>query len=174
MIKVSKTNLEGVLLIKPEVFKDFRGQFIETYNEKLYRKEGIDIKFIQDDIVLSTKNVLRGIHGDNRTWKLLSCLDGKIYFVVVNCDKESENFGKWQSFILSDINRLQVLVPPKHGNAYLVLSDLVIFNYKQSTYYQGMEKQFTYKYNDPRFKIRWPIKNPIVSRRDEPGQHVSN
>lgn len=167
MIKVSKTNLEGVLLIKPEVFKDFRGQFVETYNEKLYRKEGINVKFIQDDIALSTKNVLRGIHGDNRTWKLLSCLYGKIYFVVVNCDKESENFGKWQSFILSDINRLQVLVPPKHGNAYFVLTDAAIFHYKQSTYYQGMGKQFAYKYNDPRFQISWPRKNPILSKRDE-------
>ncbi len=170
MIKVLKTKLKGVLQIYPYTFKDYRGQFVETYNKELYKKNGINVNFVQDDISVSKKSVLRGIHGDNRTWKLLSCLYGKIYFVVVNCDKESKEFGKWQSFILSDTNRLQVLVPPKHGNAYLVLSDLAIFHYKQSTYYQGMDKQFSYKYNDPRFKIEWPIKNPILSQRDGRGK----
>lgn len=168
MIKVSKTDLEGVLLIEPGIFEDFRGEFIETYNEKLYRKEGIDIKFVQDDIAVSRKNVLRGIHGDSQTWKLVSCLQGKLYLVVVNCDKDSGDFGKWQSFILSDKNRLQVLVPPKYGNGYLVLSEWAIFSYKQSTYYNP-KGQFTYKWNDPKLKIWWPIKNPILSQRDERG-----
>ncbi len=172
MIKVSKTKLNGALLIKPDVFEDFRGQYIETYNEEIYKKNGIDIKFVQDDISVSQKNVLRGIHGDNQTWKLVSCLYGKFYLVVANCDEGSKNFGKWQAFTLSDENRLQVLIPPKHGNAHLILSDVAIFHYKQSTYYQGMEKQFTYKYNDPRFKIWWPIKNPIVSQRDNPNLNV--
>lgn len=166
MIKVSKTNLKNVLIIKPAVFEDFRGQFVETYNEELYKKNGIDIKFIQDDISVSNKNVLRGIHGDNMTWKLVSCLYGKLYLAVVNCDKNSKDFGKWQSFILSDKNRQQILIPPKHGSAYLVLSEKAIFNYKQSTYYNP-KGQFTYKWNDPNFKIRWPIKNPILSKRDK-------
>ena len=173
MIKVLKTQLNGVLLIKPDVFEDFRGQYVETYNEELYRKNGIDIKFIQDDISVSTKNVLRGIHGDNETWKLISCLYGKFYFVVVNCDSNSKDFGKWQSFVLSDRNRLQVLIPPKYGNAHLVLSDMTIFHYKQSNYYNP-SKQFTHKWNDPKFNIWWPIKNPIVSQRDDPNYYGSN
>lgn len=168
MIKISKTNLKGVLLIQPEIFEDFRGQYIETFNKEFYQKHGIDIKFIQDDISVSKKDVLRGIHGDNETWKLISCLYGKFYLVVVNCDKNSKNFGKRQSFVLSDKNRLQVLVPPKYGNAHLILSKIAIFHYKQSTYYQP-KKQFTYKWNDPRFKIDWPIKNPILSKRDQMG-----
>ena len=171
MIEVSKTKLDNVLLIKLDVFEDHRGEYVEIYNEELYRKNGIDIKFVQDDISVSTKNVLRGIHGDAETWKLISCLHGKFYFVVVNCDVDSENFGKWQSFVLSDVNRLQVLVPPKHGNAHLVLSDKAIFHYKQSTYYDPT-KQFTYKWNDPKFNIWWPIKNPILSQRDEVGNYV--
>lgn len=166
MIKVSKTNLDKVLLIKTDVFEDFRGQYVEIYNEKLYRENGIDVKFIEDDIAVSSKNVLRGIHGDSETWKLVSCLYGKFYLVVVNCDTDSRDFGKWQSFILSDGNRQQVLIPPKHGNSYLTLSDMSIFHYKQSTYY-NRSGQFTYKWNDPRFKIWWPIKNPILSQRDE-------
>lgn len=170
MIKLLKTKLEGVLVVKVDVFKDFRGEYIEIYNEGLYKKNGIDIKFLQDDISVSSRDVLRGIHGDSETWKLVSCLYGKFYFVVVNCDINSENFGKWQSFTLSDKNRLQVLVPPKYGNAHLVLSEKAIFNYKQSTYYNP-EKQFTYKWNDPKFKIWWPIKNPILSQRDEAGHY---
>ena len=171
MIEVTKTKLDGVLLIKLHVFEDHRGEYIETYNRELYRKNGIDIKFVQDDIAVSTKNVLRGIHGDPETWKLISCLYGKFYFVVVNCDGDSENFGKWQSFVLSDVNRLQVLVPPKYGNGHLILSDKAIFHYKQSTYYNPAI-QFTYKWDDPKFSIWWPIKNPILSQRDETGHYV--
>lgn len=166
MITITKTQLEGVLIIKPEIFEDFRGQYIETYNEELYVKNGITVKFIQDDISVSTKNVLRGIHGDEKTWKLVSCLYGTFYLVVVNCDKNSKDFGKWQGFTLSDKNRLQVLVPPNHGNGHVILSDSAIFHYKQSTNYDHAS-QFAYTWNDPTLKIWWPIKNPIVSQRDE-------
>jgi dTDP-4-dehydrorhamnose 3,5-epimerase len=170
-MEITKTTLGDVLLIKLDVFEDYRGEYIETYNEELYRKKGINIKFVQDDISVSTKNVLRGIHGDSETWKLISCLYGKFYLVVVNCDVNSENFGKWESFVLSDVNRLQVLVPPKYGNAHLILSDKVIFHYKQSNYYNPA-KQFTYKWNDPKFNIWWPVKNPVLSQRDEEGHYV--
>jgi len=165
MIKVTKTQLDGVLLIEPDVFTDFRGSYVETYNEKIYNESGVNIKFIQDDISISKRNVLRGIHGDSVTWKLISCFYGEFYFVVVNCDENSKNFGKWQAFNLSDKNRLQVLVPPLHGNAHLALTDQVIFHYKQNTYYDR-SLQFTYKWNDSRFKIMWPIDNPILSQRD--------
>ncbi len=73
MIEVSKTELEGVLVIKPYVFEDHRGRFVETYNHRLYAENGIDVKFVQDDISISTRNVLRGIHGDSVTHKLLCC-----------------------------------------------------------------------------------------------------
>lgn len=168
-MEVCKTNLKSVLLIKLDVFEDHRGEYIETYNEALYRKNGIDVKFVQDDLSVSTRNVLRGIHGDDETWKLISCLYGKFYLVVVNCDRDSEDFGKWQSYILSDKNQQQVLVPPKYGNAHLVLSDMTIFHYKQSTYYDR-KKQFTYKWDDPKLNIWWPIKSPILSQRDEQEQ----
>src|SRR3972149_4649098 len=167
-MQINKTKLQGVLLLKLDVFEDFRGEYIETYNEKLYVENGVDIRFVQDDISVSTKNVLRGIHGDTETWKLISCLYGKFYLIVVNCDTVSENFGKWQSFILSDRNRYQVLVPPKYGNGHLVLSDQAIFHYKQSTYYNP-SNQFTFKWNDPKLNIWWPVKNPILSQRDEGG-----
>ncbi|MDD5476690.1 MAG: dTDP-4-dehydrorhamnose 3,5-epimerase family protein [Candidatus Omnitrophica bacterium] len=165
MINVEKTNLDGVLLIKPSVFEDHRGQYVEIYNEALYKENGIDLRFIQDDISVSFKNVLRGIHGDSQTWKLISCLYGEFYLVVVNWDNASSQYRKWESFILSEKNRLQVLVPPKFGNGHLVLSDRAMFHYKQSTYY-NRAGQFTITWNDPGPKIDWPIKNPILSKRD--------
>ncbi len=171
-MEVSKTKLDGVLLIRPPtIFEDFRGVYVETYNEKLYTDAGIKVKFVQDDISVSSRNVLRGIHGDGETWKLVSCLDGKFYLVVVNWDEASSQFGKWESFVLSDQNRLQVLIPPKFGNGHLVLSEQTIFHYKQSTYY-NRAAQFTLLWNDPRLNIWWPIKNPIVSKRDEGNEDV--
>jgi len=164
-MKVSKTELEGVLLVSLDVFKDHRGEYVETYNKKLYTDNGIAIEFIQDDMSVSSKNVLRGIHGDGHTWKLVSCPYGELYFVVVVCEEGSKQFGRWQSFILSEENRHQVLVPPKYGNAHLVLSPKAIFQYKQSSYYTP-ELQFSYKWNDPRFKITWPVSEPILSKRD--------
>jgi len=168
-VEVHETNLKGVLQIKLDVFEDFRGEYVETYNEALYREHGINVKFIQDDISVSSRHVLRGIHGDSSTWKLISCLHGKFYLLVVNADSHSEDFGKWQSFVLSDRNRMQVLVPPAYGNAHLVLSETAIFHYKQSTYYDR-SKQFTYRWNDPKFNIWWPIDNPILSQRDRGGE----
>jgi dTDP-4-dehydrorhamnose 3,5-epimerase len=171
-MEVRQTDLPGVLLIKPPtVFEDFRGTYVETYNEQLYRDNGIDVTFVQDDISTSSRHVLRGLHGDAETWKLISCLHGKFYLVVVNADNESEAYGRWQAFTLSEHNRLQVLIPPKHGNGHLVMSERAIFHYKQSTYYNP-KGQFTIVWNDPKFNIWWPVTQPIVSRRDEVGHFV--
>lgn len=170
-MEIIKTKLDGVLMVKPDIAEDFRGGYVETYNEKEYKEKGIGVDFVQDDISWSSKHVLRGLHGDDHTWKLISCTFGKFYFVVVNCDEASKDFGKWDSFVLSDRNHSQVLVPPKFGNGHLALSDQIVFHYKQSHYYDP-KGQFTYRYDDPRFKIWWPIKNPIVSRRDEEGKYA--
>jgi len=171
-MEIFKTKLDGVILIKPPtIFKDHRGTYVETYNQELYKGAGINVDFIQDDISISKKHVLRGIHGDNKTWKLISCLYGEFYLVVVNWDKDSAQYGKWESFVLSEDNRLQVLVPPKFGNGHLVLSDQTIFHYKQSTYYDRLG-QFTILWNDHNLNIKWPIKNPYLSLRDKGKNNV--
>jgi len=165
-MEVETTRLDGVLLIRPPtVFEDFRGTYVETYHRDLYREEGVEVEFVQDDISVSSRGVLRGIHGDRTTWKLISCLYGRFYLVVVNWDRESSQFGRWEAFTLSDANRLQVLVPPKFGNGHLVLSDQAIFHYKQSSYYDR-GSQFTLLWDDPRLGIWWPTRTPVLSRRD--------
>ncbi len=165
MITVTKTNLQDVLLIKPEIFTDHRGQYVELYNEDDHNHFAGAPRFVQDDVSVSHRDVLRGIHGDSETWKLISCLHGRIYLVVVCCDKESPQWGQWQDFTLSGVNRHQVLVPPKFGVGHLVLSKKAIFHYKQNRYYRP-EEQFTYRYDDPLFNIWWPCANPILSQRD--------
>ena len=165
-MKIEKTNLTNVLRITPDIFKDHRGYYIETYNKNNYKKNGIAVNFIQDDISVSFKNVLRGIHGDQKTWKLISCLGGEFLLVVVNNDENSPQFKKWESFTLTENNNIQILVPPKFGNGHLVLTDRAIFHYKQSTYYNP-KGQFTIRWNDPEYNITWPISIPILSKRDE-------
>ena len=165
-MKVKKSTLDGVLVIEPPtVFEDHRGCYVETYNRELYHEAGITQDFIQDDVSTSFQNVLRGIHGDEETWKLVSCLHGEFYLVVVNWDKESPQYMKWQGFYISDTNHLQVLIPPKFGNAHLALSELCLFHYKQTTTY-NRASQSTLMWNDPDLDIWWPIKKPILSQRD--------
>ena len=165
-MKVEKTKLKGVKkIIPPTIFEDFRGVYIETYNEKIYNKFGINENFIQDDVSISRKNTLRGIHGDNKTTKLVSCLYGEFYLIVVNNDPNSKQFKMWEGFLLSEKNNYQVLIPPNFGNGHLVLSDSAIFHYKQTTDYDR-SGQFTILWNDPEYDFWWPNSDPLLSKRD--------
>ena len=163
--EVKGTSLQGVYLIEPDVHMDQRGSFYETYNEEIYKKAGLTADFVQDDISCSSKGVLKGMHGDAGTYKLVQVAYGSVYAVVLNCDESSIDFGKWEAFDLSSENRRQLYIPPMYGNGYYVTSEIVVYTYKQSTYY-GQFQQFTYKYNDPRFEIKWPAEASIISERD--------
>ncbi len=176
-MQVETTKLKNVLLFIHECYEDHRGTYEEIYNQEKFDKIceeyiGHIIEFKEDNIAVSSKHVLRGLHGDNRTWKYVTCLKGK-YFINVLCyDYDSEFFGQYQSFVLSEQNKSQLLIPPFHGHGYVVMSDEAIFHYKQSCIYKGMKEQFTIKYNDDRFNMWWPIKNPILSKRDETGMLI--
>ena len=151
--------IDGVQIIEPDAFTDHRGDLWTIWKEGDY-----NLKFNHDKVSTSKKNVLRGIHGDNKSWKLVTCLYGKIYLVVLNTVSK-----KWGSIVLSDDNKKMVLIPPTYGNGHCVLSDHAVFMYKWS--YEGeypdVEDQFSISWNDPTFNIDWPVKNPILSQRDE-------
>lgn len=167
MLAVEKTKLDGVLKITPPtIFEDFRGFYIELYNEKLYTEALGGIQFAQDDISISSQHVLRGIHGDGHTYKLISCLMGRIYLVIVDCRENSPGFRQWESFMISEQNHQQILVPPGCGVGHLVLSERAIFHYKQTSYYDRAS-QFTKLWNDPELNIWWPVANPLLTRRDQ-------
>ncbi len=156
--------IKGVKVKKLYAFKDFRGKYIETFNIKNFPK----IKFLQDDLSYSKKNILRGFHGDSKTWKLFTCVYGKVQFAAINFDKKSKNFKNNFTTILSDKNNLQILVPPKYGVAHLVLSKNAVLGYKQSTLY-GKVKQFTINYKSPCLNFKWKSKKIRVSKRDSGG-----
>ena len=162
---VQKTELENVLLIKRDIHTDNRGTFVEPYNMDEFIKQGITIKFIRDAFSTSHKHVFRGIHYDNKTWKLIQCMYGEIILVVVDMKNESTQYLQWQTFSLSDQNRYQVLVPPYFGNGHLVLSDRCIFHYKMSEYYDPVNEKVL-RWDDPKLKLELPVSKPILSEKD--------
>ena len=167
-MKVKNTLLDGVVEVELESFKDFRGEYLESYNKNQYELNGISQNFIQDDFSTSSKDVLRGIHGDQETWKLVSCIYGFFFLVVVNNDPNHHQYGKIFETVLSDKKRSQILIPPKFGNGHMVISESAIFHYKQTTYY-NQKGQFTILWNDKNLNISWPHANPILSKRDNEG-----
>jgi len=156
--------INGVVIREQDAFTDYRGDLYTTW-----KNGDFNLDFNHDKVSTSRKNVLRGIHGDNKSWKLVTCLYGEIYFVLVDNRESSDTFIQWDSMILSDRNRKQVLIPPGVGNGFLVLSDHSVFHYKWSYpgEYADVDEQFTIKWDDPIIGIDWPINNPILSRRDK-------
>lgn len=160
--------LPDVAIITPNIFYDYRGEYVETWNienYKIFNKENITFK--QDDISTSVRYTLRGLHGDNETWKLVQCLYGSLLQVVVDMRPNSETYLKHDMFSINDKNRRQILIPPGFANGHLVMSEMGIFSYKQSTLYVGADAQFTVRWDDPKLNIPWPITNPILSLRDK-------
>jgi dTDP-4-dehydrorhamnose 3,5-epimerase len=153
-----------VKISQPDSFEDFRG---ELYT--LFKQEEHELVFNHDKVSVSRQNVLRGMHGDSKSWKLITCLSGVVYLVIIDNRPESPNYLKWDSIILSETNRKQVLVPPMFANGHLVLSDTAVFFYKwsYSGEYPDVKDQFTLKWNDSKVDIHWPIDNPILSKRDK-------
>jgi len=174
-INVIDTEIKGVKLVTPPpVFEDHRGVYRELWNFLDYdcrlghvgiRDENGPSIWCADDISISRRNVLRGIHGDYKTYKLVSCLYGAFFLVVVDWREDSPTRYQYVGLTLSDRNYLSVLIPPGCGNGHLVLTDIAIFHYKQSELYDR-EGQFTIAWNDPTVGIRWPISTPILSERD--------
>ncbi len=158
----------GLTVIQPAIQEDYRGSFVETFSRKTSDELGMDVSFVRDAISTSSRHILRGLHYDDKTWKLIQCLAGRIYFVVVDMRPGAETHLRWEAFILSEFNRLQVLVPPLYGNGHLVLSDSCIFHYKMSEYYDPSTEK-TLKWDDAEVGIHWPTEDPILSARDRTG-----
>jgi len=167
MVKYTESKtLPGVFIFEPEVFEDHRGEYVKIYDEAEFKKD-IGVRFVEADISTSTKGVIKGVHGKHgQPGKLITCLYGKFYLIVVSNVSHAENYQEWESFVLSDKNRKMVYVPPGYGNGHQCLSDYCIFHYYQTEYYVDSSNQFTIKWNDPEFNFFWPIKNPILSIRD--------
>lgn len=167
---IKNTRLPGVKLIIPEIQEDFRGSYVMTYHKELYRAAGIQVDFVEQDISVSSRGVLRGIHVDFACEKIYEIIFGKAYYVLVDC-QEGPTFGNWEAFILTGENHHQLYKPGRYGAGFLALSDLVILHYFQSKTYDPA-RQTTLLWNDPRLNIWWPTQAPLLSRRDIEGHYV--
>ncbi|HAN19004.1 MAG: hypothetical protein A2X13_11585 [Bacteroidetes bacterium GWC2_33_15] len=162
--------IPDILIIKPSISWDDRGNIFSSYNADFYNTflpKTLDFK--HDKFALSKKNVLRGLHGDNKTWKLVSCAFGEIYEVVVDLRPDSPSYMKWDAFELTADEFRQILIPPNFINGYYVKSDKALFHYKLA--YDGeyidAGEQITFRWDDEKFKIKWPCINPILQNRDK-------
>lgn len=169
-MRVSDTELFGVKLIVPEAFGDHRGTYVELYDT--VKAAGFcDVAFVQDDISVSHRHVLRGLHGDYETTKLVSVLHGAGHAVIADNRPESPTYRRWQSFELNAANRWQLLLPPGIGNSILALTEPVVYWYKQSTHFVP-GRQFTIRFDDPEWGFVWPVRDPVLSERDRRGAYV--
>jgi len=153
-----------IKIFKNTIHKDSRGFIWTSWNKKK-----IKLKFNHDKFALSKKNVLRGFHGDNKTWKLMSCAYGEILLITVNFNKNSKNYLKIKKIKLSHKSNKSVLIPPKFINASLCLSDECLLHYKlsYSGNYNEVNNQISVKWNDSRINCRWPKNKFILSARDK-------
>ena len=165
--------IKDLLLINPRIFEDDRGLFYESFNERKYNEIfGSEINFVQDNISLSKKNVLRGLHFQKPPFaqgKLVTVLKGSVLDVAVDLRKNSVTYGKYEIVELSDKNKLQFWIPPGFAHGFCALEDDTIFSYKCSNYYSP-EHEETIMWNDTELSIDWKIINPIVSEKDKIGK----
>ena len=159
--------LKNIFIIEPNYHRDFRGKLYSIF-QKNYFKKNFNINFIHDKITYTKKNVIRGLHGDNKTWKLVSCLNGEVFQVIVDMRKNSPTYMKHNSYKLNSKKLKFILIPPFFANGFCSLTNNSIYSYKLAYRgeYNDFDKQFTIKWNDENLKIKWPISNPILSKRD--------
>lgn len=165
MILKSDKKLKEIKYFKIKTFNDFRGQIWTVWQSKYFKK----IKFNLDKFTVSKKNVLRGFHGDKKSWRLITCVKGEILSVIVDYRPNSKNYLKYTAIKMNDKNKSSILVPPRFLNSWLCLSNEAIYSYKWSFKgkYVDAKDQISVKWNDPRISFKWPIKNPILSKRDK-------
>lgn len=173
-MKVFATDLEGVLVIEPQVHRDDRGFFAETYHAPRYAAAGVDATFIQDNHSRSVKDTLRGLHSqlERPQAKLLRVLRGAIFDVVVDVRVGSPTFKRWISVELSDENFRQIFVPVGFAHGFCVLSDVAEVEYKCSDVYQAGD-ELGLLWNDPEIGVQWPVTEPLLSPKDREGKPLS-
>ena len=167
-MKVSKCQLDGVLLIDPKIYIDDRGFFLESFEKKRYSEVGIIEDFIQDNHSRSKKNVLRGLHFNKNKpqAQIVTVIRGSIFDVVIDIRKESPTYGEWFGTELNDKGTRQIYMPHGFAHGFCVLSDMVDLHYSVSQVFNP-EDDGGILWNDRSLDIRWPIMDPIVSLKDQ-------
>jgi dTDP-4-dehydrorhamnose 3,5-epimerase len=166
-LQARDTTIADARLFFPDVYEDDRGFFKETYSTAKYRALGLNDEFAQDSVSYSSKNVIRGLHGDPEMSKLVTVLRGKIWDVIVDVRKGSPTYGKWEGFDLSADNHVQLYIPKGLAHGFIALTDDVVFSYKHGVLHDA-KREFAYRWNSPSLAIAWPlIGEPNISAKDQ-------
>jgi dTDP-4-dehydrorhamnose 3,5-epimerase len=168
-MEIITTPLDGLLIIKPAVFADDRGYFFESYNIDKFMNAGLDLKFMQDNESKSKKGVLRGLHFQAPPFaqgKLVRVMKGAVLDVAVDIRKGSSTYGKWESVVLTEQNKLMYWVPAGFAHGFVTLEDDTVFFYKCTNVY-NKNAEGSIIWNDPDLNIDWGISRPLVSGKDE-------
>lgn len=166
-MEVVQTPIEGVVLIRPQVWGDERGYFVETWQKDRYAAAGIDLPFVQDNHSRSTFGILRGLHYQRTRpqGKLVTVSYGKVFDVAVDIRPGSPTMGQWYGVELTQQNQWQLWIAPGLAHGFVVTSDIAHFHYKCTEYYHP-EDEGAIRWDDPTIRVRWPIDIPKLSGKD--------
>jgi dTDP-4-dehydrorhamnose 3,5-epimerase len=166
-MKVIKCELEGLLIIEPDVFGDNRGFFVESWNRQRYLDAGIAADFVQDNFSFSQRGTLRGLHFQNplAQGKLVSVWQGEVFDVAVDIRRASRTFGQWYGMMLTADTKRQFYIPPGFAHGFAVVSETALFHYKCTEIYSPRNEQ-GFRWDDPDVGIKWPLAAPTLSQRD--------
>ena len=163
-----KTEIEGVVIITPDVYRDDRGLFMETFHRDVFEKNGLPTHFVQDNRSISKKHVLRGLHFQKPPYaqgKLVNVVRGAALDVAVDLRKNSPTYGKWKSVLLSEDNRLIFWIPEGFAHGFVALEENTVFQYKCTNIYHK-ESEGSIRWDDPDLNINWGVTHPILSEKD--------
>jgi len=166
--KFERLEINGLVLVRPDVFKDERGFFMEDYKQSDFHTNGINYDFVQGNHSKSQKNVLRGLHYQLKPaeqGKLVRVIKGEIFDVSVDIRRDSPTYKKWVSVNLSEENKLMLFVPPGFAHGFVTLEDNTEVIYRVTKEYSKAHERGII-WNDPTLNIKWPIENPILSQKD--------
>ena len=166
-MRFERMQIEGVVLVEPDIYRDPRGFFMETYHARKYAEGGIPAEFVQDNQSLSQQGTLRGLHAQlrHRQGKLVRAVEGVIFDVAVDVRRGSPTFGRWVGYELSSENRRQLYTPPGFVHGFCVLSAQAQVEYKCTDFYHP-DDELGIIWNDPELAIDWPIDHPVLSEKD--------
>jgi len=168
------TEIEGLVLLEPDVHGDERGFLVETFSVKAWGELGVAVELVQDNHSRSGRNILRGLHFQTSPGqaKLVRCLRGKIWDVAVDLRRDSPTYGKWEGYELDDESHRQLLVPVGFAHGFCVLSEIADVHYKLSSYYDPATEAGI-AWDDPDVGVEWPITDPQLSERDKTAPRLS-
>ena len=174
-MKIMQTDLEGCLVIEPRVFGDARGYFYESWNAQRFADAGLDLKFVQSNVSMSARGVLRGLHYQwpNPQGKLVSVLEGEVYDVAVDIRRGSPTFGRWTAAMLTGDNKRHFWIPEGFAHGFAVVSERAVFSYLCTALYD-VSADAGIRWNDAAIGIDWPLAEPQLSGKDETAPFLSD